>query len=129
MPNKRPANYSVLPPKLPKKPKRSSRWRSSAHRKFVREHACCNCGGTAALEFAHLRMESGAGMGEKPDDWLGTVLCHDCHNDQHTTGEPTFWERYSRNHNQTVWDLIEAFCKASPKANEIRQAKRERELG
>lgn len=76
-----------------------------------------------ALEFAHLRMGSGAGMGEKPDDWRGTSLCHDCHHLQHTLGEPEFWARYQQMHKQTVYDLIDAFCKASPKAAEIRVAR------
>lgn len=74
-------------------------------------------------------MGSGAGMGQKPDDWRGVVLCHDCHNgEQHTKlGEPAFWADYAQRHGQTVWELIEAFCAASPKAAEIRQLRRERD--
>ena len=110
----------TLPPRIAKKKKQSSRWRSPAHRAFVRGHACCNCGSTVALEFAHLRMGSGAGMGEKPDDWRGTSLCRDCHQLQHTIGEPEFWGRYEKSKGHTVQELIEAFCKYSPKAAEIR---------
>lgn len=120
-----------LPPRIPKKAKRSSRWKSQAHRDFVRGHACCNCGSTASLEFAHVRMGSGAGLGQKPDDWRGVVLCHDCHTgEQHTKlGEPAFWREYQKRTGVSINELIEAFCKASPKAAEIRAIRKEREGG
>lgn len=107
----------ALPPRIPKKAKRSSRWRSQAHCNFVRSHACCVCGSTVAIEVAHVRMGSGAGMGQKPDDWRTVSLCKPCHNRQHNVGEPTFWENATT---ADVFALIEAFCKASPKAAEIR---------
>lgn len=113
----------MLPPLIQKKAKRSGRWRSPAHRAWVRGHACCNCGSTTALEFAHLRIGSGAGLGEKPDDWRGTPLCHECHQHQHYVGEPEFWARYEMAKGHTVHDLIDAFCKASPKAAEIRSVR------
>jgi len=56
-------------------------------------------------------------MGQKPDDHRTVSLCHDCHALQHTAGELTFWQ------GRDVEGLIEAFCKASPKAREIRQAR------
>lgn len=107
----------MLPPKLPKKPKRDSRFKSQAHLNFVRGHACSVCRSTVAIEVAHVRLGSGAGMGRKPDDWRTVSLCKDCHQRQHNVGEATFWE------NATTADvdaLIEAFCRASPKAGEIR---------
>lgn len=129
---------AILPRRLPKKPKRSStRWRSTAHRDFVRSFACAMCGSKANREFAHVRIGSGAGMGEKPDDWRGVPLCAGpnanidqelgCHNRQHIVGERTFWDQYEKEHGQTVEQLIEAFCKASPKRREIEAAKRERD--
>ena len=107
----------TLPPRLAKKPKRSSRWRSQAHCNFVRSHACSACGATSAIEVAHVRIGSGAGMGEKPHDWRSVSLCRTCHARQHTIGEPAFWK------GRDVEALIDAFCKASPKAREIREAR------
>lgn len=110
-----------LPPRIPAKPKRQSRWRSQAHAAFVRRHACSNCGSTVGIEFAHVRLGSGAGIGQKPDDWRGVSLCKDCHARQHSIGEATFWD------GRDVEALIEAFVKASPKRHEIMQARKERE--
>src|SRR5690349_23718493 len=107
----------MLPPRIPKKPKRASRWKSTAHRDFVRSHACCKCGSTVAIEFAHVRLGSGAGMGQKPDDWRGVSLCHDCHNGngkpQHNIGERSFWRGID------VEALITAFIQASPRRAQI----------
>lgn len=110
----------MLPPRIPKTPKRASRWRSQAHCNFVRSHACSVCHSTAAIEVAHVRLGSGAGMGQKPDDHRTVSLCHECHSRQHRLGEATFWQ------GRDVEGLIEAFCKASPKAAEIRQVRYER---
>ena len=33
----------ALPPRLPKKAKRATRWRSQAHCAFIRSHACSVC--------------------------------------------------------------------------------------
>lgn len=112
-----------LPPRIPKKAKRASRWRSQAHCNFVRSHACSVCHATAPIEVAHVRLGSGAGISQKPHDWRTVSLCRDCHTEQHTKGERTFWA------GRDVEALIEAFCKASPKAREIAQAKRERVNG
>ena len=107
----------ILPRRIPKPTKRSSRWRSQAHCSFVRSHACCSCGSMAAIEVAHVRLGSGAGLGQKPDDYRAVSLCRDCHRQQHTIGEETFWD------GKDVEGLIEAFCKASPRAREIVEAK------
>lgn len=110
----------MLPARIPRKPKRSSRWRSQAHLAFVRKHACANCGAMSAIEAAHVRNGSGAGIGQKPDDWNAVSLCRECHSRQHQVGEETFWK------GRDVGLLVEAFCKASPKRLEIEQIKRER---
>lgn len=112
----------TLPPRIPKKPKRASRWRSQAHCSFVRSHACSCCGSTAGIEVAHVRIGSGAGIGQKPDDWNTVSLCRDCHARQHREGERTFWA------GTPLSELLGAFQKASPRAREIADAKRERGL-
>jgi hypothetical protein len=68
-------------------------------------------------------MGSGAGMGQKPDDHRTVSLCRDCHSLQHNLGERSFWDDYRQAKGATVNDLIDAFCKASPVAREIREAR------
>lgn len=111
----------MLPPRIPKKPKRESRWRSTAHCNFVRSHQCAiaDCDGMP-IEVAHVRLGSGAGMSQKPSDWRTVSLCRDHHAEQHRVGERTFWGDFD------IDGLMEAFAKASPKAREIAEAKRER---
>ena len=109
----------MLPRRVPKPAKRASRWRSQAHCNFVRSHACCACGSDSGIEVAHVRIGSGAGMGQKPDDWNTISLCRDCHARQHQIGEPSFELVTSIN----MMDLAEEFAKASPKAMEIRAEK------
>lgn len=117
----------MLPKRIPKPPKRASRWRSQAHCNFVRSHACCNCGEMAGIEVAHVRIGSSAGMGQKPDDWRTVSLCRDCHDLQHRIGERTFWDDYRKAHGCTVYDLMREYCRASPRAREILDAQRERD--
>lgn len=120
----------MLPPRLPKKPKRDNRWRSQAHLSFVRGFRCAmpHCDGVPT-EAAHVRLGSGAALSQKPDDHRTVPLCKAHHAAQHTQGEQTFWRTYEIASGQTVDDLIEALCKASPKAAEIRAHKREHGLG
>src|SRR5690349_18619109 len=107
----------MLPARAPKKQKRATRWRSQTHKRFVtKEFACCNCGATVAREAAHVRMNSGAGMGEKPDDWRVVPLCGGpmgCHAEQHRIGEPAFWRRYQETSGQDVEQLIASLIIAS----------------
>jgi len=109
----------MLPRRIPKAPKRSSRWRSIAHCNFVRSHACSMCDSTAGIQVAHVRLGSHAGIGQKPDDWRTVSLCASCHRLQHGLGEETFWQ------GKDVAALIDAFCKAGPKRAEIAEARRE----
>lgn len=110
----------MLPPAIPKTARRESRWKSPAHRAFVRSRACCRCGSIAAVECAHVRIGSGAGMGQKPDDWRTVGLCKACHTEQHEIGERSFW------HGADLDGLIAAYIAGSPKAQEIRRVQRER---
>lgn len=112
----------TLPPRLAKKTKRASRWRSQAHCNFVRDHACSVCGATAPIEVAHVRLGSGAGLGQKPSDFRTVSLCRDCHSRQHNIGEATFWQ------GRDVEALIRAFVAASPRRAQIEQEQRERGL-
>lgn len=120
----------TLPPRKAKaKPerdrKRESRWRSTAHRDFVRSFDCAvpGCKGVPT-QVAHYRLGSGAGMGQKPDDWRSTPLCQFHHDQQHVIGEPAFWRAYEAAAGQSVHDLIHALCEASPRAREIREVVR-----
>lgn len=112
----------MLPRARPKPEKRASRWKSPAHRAFVRSRACCRCDSIAAVECAHVRIGSGAGVGQKPDDWRTVGLCRACHTEQHTIGERSFW------HGADLEGLIAAYIAASPKRREIEAAMRERGL-
>jgi hypothetical protein len=114
---------AILPPRIPKKAKRSTRWRSQAHCNFVRSHACCACGSMAGIEVAHVRNGSGAGIAQKPDDWRTVSLCKHCHANQHRMGEKSFW----RNVRPDPEALICEFIKASPKRHEIERVMKERE--
>jgi indole-3-glycerol phosphate synthase len=60
-------------------------------------------------------------MSQKPDDFRTVSLCRECHAKQHRVGERTFWK------GRDVEALIAEFCKASPRAAQIREAQRERE--
>jgi hypothetical protein len=123
----------MLPRAIPKPAKRASRWKSPAHLNFVRSRACSVCGSVTNIEAAHVRLGSGAGVGQKPDDWRAVSLCggpHSnidgqlgCHNRQHIIGEQTFWAECD------VEALIAAFIKASPKRHEIEAIRRERGNG
>lgn len=62
-------------------------------------------------------------MGQKPSDWRAISLCKHHHSQQHTVGEDTFWQNYAAASGETVDDLIDQFCKASPVAREIREAR------
>jgi hypothetical protein len=117
----------VLPRKIPKAAKRSSRWKSQAHCSFVRGHECsvAGCSGRP-IEVAHVRLGSGAGMAQKPDDWRTVSLCQKHHALQHNRGEAWFWDEYAQ---RDIEALIDAFCKASPKAGEIARIRKEKESG
>lgn len=114
----------MFPARLPKKPKRDSRWRSQAHCTHVRGHACSipGCKGMP-IEVAHVRLGSGTGAGQKPHDFLTVALCSDHHRQQHTIGEATFWQNYQRASGKTVDELIDFFCRTSPRAMQIREAR------
>ena len=113
----------ALPARIPKKAKRDSRWRSPGHCNHVRGFACSICGSMTAIEVAHVRMGSGAGMGQKPDDWRTVSLCAEHHQRQHNIGEISFWRGVD------VEALIAAFIASSPRRAEIARAQREKALG
>lgn len=112
----------ALPRKTPKPAKRSTRWRSQAHCNHVRAHECSigQCTSGEPTEVAHVRMDSGAGIGQKPDDWRTVSLCRFHHQQQHNVGERTFWAGLD------VERLIADFIASSPRKAEIERAMRER---
>jgi hypothetical protein len=117
----------VLPARQPKKQKRESRWRSQAHLKWIRGFHCAWPGcDRLPIEAAHIRIGSGTGMGQKPDDWMAVPLCRECHSMQHTIGEGTFWLQYADLAGQTVDELVTSLWYASPKSAEIRRERQER---
>ena len=118
--------------RIPKKAKRASRWKSQAHLTHVRKHACVNCGSVANIQAAHVRMNSGAGIGQKPDDWRAVPLCggspavEGCHTEQHRVGEPKFWALYEGLNGHDVEEVIDELIRTSPRRLEIEQVRRER---
>jgi hypothetical protein len=79
-------------------------------------------------------VNSGAGIGQKPDDWRTVPLCggdsgfDGCHAYQHRCGEQSFWNHYQLKSQQTVEQLIEELINASPKRREIEAIRKERGL-
>lgn len=113
----------MLPQRIPKKQKRATRWRSQAHCGFIRGFACAVCGSMTAIEVAHVRLGSGTGLGQKPDDFRTVPLCggiDGCHTRQHRIGEATFWQ------GRDVEALIREFIAASPRRQQIEAEIRER---
>lgn len=107
---------TLLPPRIPKKAKRASRWRSQSHCNFVRSHQCCVPGcNQLPIEVAHVRVGSFAGMSQKPHDYFTISLCRDHHAEQHRLGEQSF----ERRHNISMAELAWEFARVSPKAREI----------
>jgi hypothetical protein len=123
----------ALPRRIPKEPKRATRWRSPAHTTWIRGFACCVCGSMTNIAAAHVRLGSHTGMSQKPDDWRTVPMCDGpfssadglmgCHNRQHIDGEATFW----RGNKIDVEALLIEFAKASPKSREIAAIRKERE--
>ena len=97
---------------------RTARFKSQKHRDYVRTFACVKCNSMSAIEVAHVRLGSDAGMSRKPSDYFTVSLCKPCHTRQHSEGERTFW------HGKNVAAIMEAFCQTSPAKREIEAAKR-----
>ena len=113
----------MLPRRIPKEPKRATRWRSQAHCSFVRSHECCvpNCPGRP-IDVAHVRTGTGAGIAQKPHDYFTISLCRDHHAEQHRIGEQSF----ERLHGIDMKELAYEFAKASPRAAQIAQERQGR---
>lgn len=82
----------------PHKPMRSDRVHDDDHLGCIRKLPCICCGMEPAGEAAHVRTSSAAHQkpntgSRKPDDKWTVPLCHECHMDQHSQGELTFWHR------------------------------------
>lgn len=112
--------------RIPKPAKRSSRWRSQAHCNFVRSHFCVvpDCQ-LMPIEVAHVRVGSGAGVGQKPDDWNTIALCRTHHAEQHSIGERSFEKRHAID----MAAIAAEFAKQSPKRREIEAEQKGRNDG
>jgi hypothetical protein len=102
--------------KLPKKPKRETRFRSQRHLTHVRSFACVCCDAEAPIEAAHVRLGSDGGMGSKPSDFYAVPLCGGpagCHQRQHREGERTFWQ------GKDPHAIIDELIRTSPVRREI----------
>ena len=107
----------MLPQRIPKPPKRASRWRSPGHRAWIRKHACCACGSMRNIECAHVRLGTDGGMGFKPSDEWCISLCSNCHRMSHSVGDQTF----QRDNKIDMKALAEEFIKKSPYRQKLRQ--------
>lgn len=113
----------MLPKRIPKAKKPDKRWRSTAHRNFVRSHECCNpkCPDGRPIEVAHVRTGTDGGLALKPSDWWTISLCKTCHARQHNIGEGPF----EREAGIDMKQIATEFAFVSPKRIEIRQAQDE----
>lgn len=106
-------------PEKPDRPKKAKRFRSPAHCKFVREHACCACQSYDHIEVAHVRLGTDGGMGMRPGDYWTISLCRSCHARQHQIGERSFEEETGID---MKW-LARQFVNVSPKRRELERAR------
>lgn len=103
---------TALPPRIKDaSPTRQKPRRSPAHRKWVRDHACCvpGCNGRP-IECAHVRSGTDGGMGMKPSDIFTISLCADHHREQHAIGE----KQFEREHGIDMKALAAEFFRKSP---------------
>lgn len=108
----------MLPPRIKRDSgKKDAGKRSPAHRKWVRDHACCVCGSFTALEAAHVREGTDGGMGMKPSDRWVISLCRDHHAEQHRIGE----ESFERTHGIDMKALAAEFFAKSPHRGKLEQ--------
>jgi len=107
----------MLPPMLPKKPRRTGRIRCPVHLAWVRKHRCCvpGCLGEP-IEAAHVRVGTDGSMGAKPGDQWAISLCAGHHEMQHTDGELEFQKRYGID----MIELAKEFAAKSPYRDKLR---------
>lgn len=109
----------MFPARRPKAAKPDKRFRSPAHLRFVRDHACCVCGSYERTEVAHVRCGTDGGMGMKPGDYWTISLCADHHSEQHRIGEQSF----ETLHKIDMRALARQFVERSPKRVELKAAR------
>lgn len=68
--------------------------RNTSYMEFVREFGCIICENKFETHAHHVRMDSHAGTGVKPSDYLVVPLCHTHHSELHQHGEKSFWQRH-----------------------------------
>lgn len=65
--------------------------RDEKHRRFIAELPCCVSGVQGRTQAAHIRANTGGGMGLKPGDNFCVPLSVEEHAKQHHVGERIFW--------------------------------------
>lgn len=70
-------------------------FRSEKYRRWIASLPCIVCG-SHNVQAAHIRSNTGGGMGYKPSDEWCVPLCVDCHSDQHRVGERKFWSEIDK---------------------------------
>lgn len=61
---------------------------------WLSELPCMFCNIEPCGEPHHVRIGTDGGMGMKPSDDNAIPTCHNCHNEIHTKGERTFYEKH-----------------------------------
>lgn len=75
--------------------RRTAEPRNNAHLDWIRAKPCCVPGCQEKAEAAHVRVQSGGGMGMKPPDRYAAPACHRHHLEQHQIGHAAFDAKYS----------------------------------
>lgn len=90
------------------------RWKSEKYLKFIREQPCIICGQRA--EPHHVRMNSNAGTGIKPDDTWSLPLCRlhhaELHHPEFKHKEP-FFERHGIDVYQELFKMTKKYIEIS----------------
>ena len=80
----------------PKRVRRANAARNPEHLAWIRSLPCsirgCTC--RTGTQAAHVRMNTGGGMGMKPPDRWTAPLCHEHHHEQHQIGHAAFDAKY-----------------------------------
>ena len=91
---------------------RQPRMKDPTYLKSFDGEACIACGARdGTVVGAHIRFQSGSGMGAKPDDSLVLPLCYRCHVTQHEVGEFEFWKDTTRLNSWLLMDAIKALAR------------------
>jgi len=77
-----------------KRPARQNPDRNPAHLEWIRSLPCSVRGCYYSSQAAHVRLNTGGGMGLKPPDKFSAPLCAEHHHEQHQIGHRAFDAKY-----------------------------------